>query len=56
MQRIVFHTYTHPPQNGTTPLYMASQLNHLDIIALLLAAGAKVNLGDEVRNQLVMKL
>ena len=42
------------PQDGTTPLYMASQGNHVEVIKLLLASGAKVNLGDQVRNQCIL--
>ena len=37
------------PQNGTTPLYMASQKNHVEVIKVLLASGAKINLGRKVR-------
>lgn len=38
-----------PMQDGTTPLYMASFKNSVEIIQLLLASGAKVNLGRKVR-------
>ena len=40
-----------PMQDGTTPLYMASFKNSIEIIQFLLASGAKVNLGRKVRNQ-----
>lgn len=39
------------PQDGTTPLYMASQENHVEVIKLLLASGANINLAKKVRNE-----
>ena len=42
------------PQDGITPLYMASQGNHVEVIKLLLASGARVNLGDKVRNNFIL--
>ena len=39
------------PQDGTTPLYVASEKNNVEVIKFLLASGAKVNLGRKVRYQ-----
>ena len=41
------------PQDGTTPLYVASESNHVEVIKLLLASGAKINLGRKVRDQCI---
>ena len=35
------------PQDGTTPLYITSQKNNVEVIKFLLASGAKVNLGRQ---------
>ena len=35
-------------QNGGTPLFMASQKGNLDVVEILLAAGAKVDLAKDV--------
>ena len=37
-----------PFQNGFTPLYMASQENHADVVKFLLANGASQTLATEV--------
>ena len=37
------------PQDGTTPLYMAAQNNNVQVVEVLLSAGANANLADEVR-------
>jgi len=35
-------------QNGTTPLFMAAQNGHLNVVEILIAAGAKVDLAKDV--------
>ena len=35
-------------QFGRTPLYMASWIDHHEVVELLIAAGADVNLADKV--------
>lgn len=39
----------HSPQTGATPLYIACENNHADIVGVLLAAGANADLAIEVR-------
>ena len=39
-----------PPQDDTTPLYMASQQGHLPVVQTLLQHGAKVDLAKNVCN------
>lgn len=36
-------------KDGATPLYVASQNNHLEVIEVLLVAGANVDAADKVR-------
>ena len=38
----------HFTQDGTTPLFMASQKGNLDVVEILLAAGAKVDLAKDI--------
>ena len=38
-------------QDGFTPLFIASQCNHLKVIELLLGAGANMDLANNVRKQ-----
>jgi ankyrin len=38
-------------QNGFTPLYMAAQENHDNVVRFLLANGANQSLATEVRSQ-----
>ena len=40
----------HSPQTGATPLYIACENNHVDIVGVLSAAGANVDLAIEVRH------
>ena len=40
-------------QDGLTPLYVASHENHKDVVQLLVASGANLNLARNVRNGLV---
>ena len=37
-------------QWGTTPLYMASERGHDKVVEVLIAAGADVNVANEVSN------
>ena len=37
-------------QSGATPLFAASQNNHIDVVKLLLTAGANPDLAREVRD------
>lgn len=37
------------PQNGFTPLYMAAQENHIDVVKYLLENGANQSTATEVR-------
>ena len=37
-----------PPQNGATPLYIASQNGYLPVVQTLLQHGAKVDLATDV--------
>ena len=37
----------HSPQTGATPLYIASKENHVDIVGVLLAAGANLDLARQ---------
>ena len=39
----------HPMQDGTTPLYIASQCGHTSVVSLLLDKGAAVDLPNKVR-------
>ena len=39
----LFHSFT-PYQNNATPLYVASQEGHHDVVQTLLGAGADVNI------------
>ena len=43
--------YMHFPltQNGSTPLYIASENGHSDVVNILIGNGADVNLVEEVR-------
>ena len=43
--------YMHFPltQNGATPLYVASQNGHSDVVNILIRNGADVNIAMEVR-------
>lgn len=38
-----------PPQNGFTPLYMAAQENHLEVVQYLLDNGSSQSIATEVR-------
>lgn len=38
------------PQNGFTPLYMAAQENHIDVVKYLLENGANQSTATEVRS------
>ena len=38
------------PQDGVTPLYVASQNGHSETVTILLRNGAGVNMADDVRN------
>ena len=44
------------PQTGATPLYIAAEKNHADVVGLLLAAGANADLATEVRHYLMLTL
>ena len=44
------------PQTGATPLYIAAENNHADVVGLLLAAGANADLATEVRHYLMLTL
>lgn len=37
-----------PPQNGFTPLYMAAQENHLEVVQFLLDNGSSQSIATEV--------
>ena len=41
--------FTVCPQNGFTPLYMAAQENHIDVVKYLLENGANQSTATEVR-------
>ena len=38
-------------QNGLSPLHMASQEGHLDVVKTLIEAGANIHQADKVRTQ-----
>ena len=42
-------SFTVCPQNGFTPLYMAAQENHIDVVKYLLENGANQSTATEVR-------
>lgn len=42
--------FTVCPQNGFTPLYMAAQENHIDVVKYLLENGANQSTATEVRH------
>jgi len=46
--RVHVHVYTNYLQNGFTPLYMAAQENHAEVVKYLLANGANQALSTEV--------
>ena len=45
-----------PSQNGTTPLYIASQNGHSQIAEILLGKGAIVNLPKKVQYDICVKV
>ena len=45
---IIYMYVFHFTQDGATPLLMASQKGNLDVVEILLAAGAKVDLAGDV--------
>lgn len=45
-----FHECCDFVQNGFTPLYMAAQENHSEVVKFLLASGANQSLSTEVRS------
>ena len=42
------------PQNGVTALMLASLSGHTDVVQLLLSEGAKVDLEDKVRHNIIL--
>ena len=50
----VDNLYNYYPQNGSTPLNVAAQKNHVKVVEVLLAAGANVDLAREVRHCLMV--
>ena len=49
---------SHPPctQNGASPLYVASQEGHTEVVDMLLSSGADPNLATKVCTALVCSL
>ena len=45
-----------PLQDGSTPLYVAAQNGHTEVVAALVAAGASIDLANEVRGMVVRRL
>ena len=45
-------THTSPHQDGTTPVYIAAQKNHVAALELLIKANADVNKARQVRERL----
>ena len=46
----------HPKQDNTTPLFVASQKGHLDVVQRLLGAGADMNILDMPNVSVIMLL
>ena len=45
----MFFFYLQLPQNGATPLNVAAERNHKNVVEILLAAGANIDLARKVR-------
>lgn len=48
LQMIEISVFVVCPQNGFTPLYMAAQENHIDVVKYLLENGANQSTATEV--------
>ena len=55
---MTIHSYLHVTipltQDGATPLYMASQKGHSDVVNILISNGADVNIAKEVMHSAVV--
>ena len=54
----VYHVYTHihPPQGGDSAVILATQYHHSEALKELVAAGANLNLSNQVKFWLLLAL